>query len=1470
MGKDVKGAGVKERGLLFGLLAVQLGFITPEQLTAAAGEWAVDPSADIGESMVRSRYITEIQKSSIDALLLTKVSSHGGDMKSTLASVDEDVKGSMIPGSEDLTADFERAARRSGHARGGVVVKGPDAGRKKEPPPMGRVDISFGEPEKKEEEDEEDSVDYDFRDAPTVTKMPSAADLIRLKDEERKKDAAGTLIDEEEEEEDDDQTKTISRGVGTLVDEPVPESAAKPETAGGTMVDSPARGPEKTKASSGPAGTLDAREEEEDEPPSSARTEIDGLEIDGWAADDDEEDDDDVIWSDGAELDDRAEDSTIDSQFASLVDTESLTTEHKGRYIIRSEQGRGAIGRVLVVFDQHIGREVALKELLVTSRRAKRKGKQAGEVDEATARFLGEARVTGILEHPGIVPVYEIARRQDGSIYYTMKLVRGETLEEKIEACRTMRDRYALLNSFLDLCQALAYAHSMGVIHRDIKPANVMIGEFGETVVLDWGIAKIKGVQETAKAFTADDINIMMFGSGGHTVAGKPIGTPCYMSPEQAEGALDVIDEKSDVWSLGAVLFELLSGQPPYTGESAWDVVGKVLKDPAPSVREAAPQAAPELCAICDKCLTKDRDKRYKNASRLAADIKNFLDGSRVSAYDYFSTSVDMRVIGRYLMQRWPVVATIGVALFILGIFGGWSFQRIGHERDIAIQTGEDLKTTLTDGYISKRKQAVAEKAWGSAEVYASMILTLRDTMKDRYGVSYYRTMRPLKLKSILSGHKDKVMKVLFSPDGKTLASQSVDGTAKLWEVSTGKLLHSFEGHKAWVSSMAFSPGGRTLATGGRDNALYVWDTYSGRTLQAKEEAHLGWITNVAFSPDGRTIATASRDRTIKIWDAFSGQLLNLLFGHAGDVNCIAFSPDGRFLASGSKDKTVKVWDMETAKLKYDMKGHEGLNEDVFNVAYSPDGQYIASGAFNGVIILWSATTGEMVAKMKEHTMMVNDLTFNERGDKLASAGWDGSVKIWDVPAGVMAHSLEGHGQRVVSVDFSSDGKYLASAGLDGSARLWNPTSGQLLFTLQGHPGSVYDALFSPDSKYLATCGLDANVKLWQVSSSKIDLEEDDNKVTKIAFSPDGSCLASVSEDNRIKIWSPQKGKLQTLAMHTDSIRAISFSPDGRILASAGDDFTVKLWNVRSGKLLRSFDNHVDTVTSVAFNKEGSYLISGSEDKTIKVWDTYLGEMVVNFNAHEGAVTSIKVSPHEGNVFASAGKDGVVKLWDLDKILQKKEGIFIHELKGHKGSVLELAFSPDGITLASAGKDGTAKIWNAAAGKIEHDLKGHRGAVRVIAFSPDGKILATGSSDETVKLWMTDTGRPINEDENQIRHKSWISCLAFSPDGKILATGSWDNTVKLWIAQTGELISSLDEHSDVVNDLAFSPDGSYLATASYDNSIMLWPFDKNVLSGDPKELLETSQLENGLVIEGLDLVPWTPEKPGESDGSSVE
>ena len=652
-----------------------------------------------------------------------------------------------------------------------------------------------------------------------------------------------------------------------------------------------------------------------------------------------------------------------------------------------------------------------------------------------------------------------------------------------------------------------------------------------------------------------------------------------------------------------------------------------------------------------------------------------------------------------------------------------------------------------------------------------------------------------------LSGHQDLVIDVVFSPDGKYLASASEDDTVKLW-TAQGDLVTTMSDHEKNVIDVVFSPDGQFLASASWDKTVKLW-TAQGK-LVANLEGHQNIVRKVVFSPDGKYLASASDDKTVKLWTA-QGKLVANLEGHQNIVRKVVFSPDGKYLASASDDKTVKLWTAQ-GKLVANLEGHQNI---VRKVVFSPDGKYLASASDDKTVKLWTAQ-GKLVANLEGHQGWVTNLVFSPDGKYLVSASDDETVKLWTAQ-GKLVSTLSGYQSNIHEVVFSPDGKYLASAGgtVDKTVKLWNLEK-ELVTTLFGHQGSVNGVMFSPDGKYLASVSGDKTVKLWTAKVELVSTLFGHQGSVDVVFSPDGKYLASANLDKTVKLWNLEGELVTTLSGHQEGVTDVVFSPDGKYFASASFDKTVKLWTAQ-GELVANLEGHQDTVWKVVFSPDGKYLASASFDKTVKLW-TAQGELVANLEGHQGYVDKVVFSS-DSQYLASASYDKTMKLWNL-------EGELITTLSGRQGGVIdEMVFSPDGKYLASAGSDNTVKLWNLE-GELIATLSGHQDNVSDVVFSPDGKYLASASSDNTVKLWNLE-GELI---ATLSGHQDNVSDVVFSPDGKYLASASSDNTVKLWNLE-GELVTTLSGHQKSITDVKFSPDGQYLASASYDKTVKLWNFN---------------------------------------------
>ncbi|MEA5595078.1 eIF2A-related protein [Rivularia sp. UHCC 0363] len=564
-----------------------------------------------------------------------------------------------------------------------------------------------------------------------------------------------------------------------------------------------------------------------------------------------------------------------------------------------------------------------------------------------------------------------------------------------------------------------------------------------------------------------------------------------------------------------------------------------------------------------------------------------------------------------------------------------------------------------------------------------------------------------------LSGHEKVIWAVVFSPDGKTIASASADGTIKLWN-RNGKELNTFKGHNNEIWAVAFSPDSKTIASASVDGTIKLWNQ-NGKELNTLK-GHSDKVYSVQFSPDGKTIASASADGTIKLWNQ-NGKELNTFKGHNNEIWAVAFSPDGKMIASASGDGTIKLWNQNGKKLNT-LKGHE---DKVYSVQFSPDGQKIASASGDKTVKIWNVYGGELNT-FRGHSDKVWQVVFSPDGTKIASASWDSTVNIWNHD-GKLLKTLEGHSDRVRGVAFSPDSKTIASASEDKTVKLWKLNNG-LFQVLKNHNKAVIGVRFSPDGKTIASASDDTTIKIWNQDGSLLStLEGHDAGVLGVDFSPDGKIIASASDDKTIKLWKSNGTWLRDFKGHNKGVWGVAFSPDGQKIASASMDSTIKIWDI-NGKLLKTLQGHSNEVRKVIFSPDGKTIASASLDETVKLWK--VDGTLLHTLPHKDSVFAVSFSP-DGKTIASGGLDNSIKLW-------KVKGQFVKNFKADSDGVRGISFSPDGKIIASAGGDNNIKLWNSN-GILLATLRGHEQGLREVSFSPDGNTIASAGEDKIVILW---------------------------------------------------------------------------------------------------------------------------------------
>lgn len=614
-----------------------------------------------------------------------------------------------------------------------------------------------------------------------------------------------------------------------------------------------------------------------------------------------------------------------------------------------------------------------------------------------------------------------------------------------------------------------------------------------------------------------------------------------------------------------------------------------------------------------------------------------------------------------------------------------------------------------------------------------------------------HRAIQESRIELTLRGHTDVVWSAVYSPDGKKISTASSDGTARIWDATTGKEL-------LIVKSV-------TKGTRPPGDAFEGW----------------GWFWYATFSPDGKYLATADGDGIAHIWDAGTGEELHALKSHRDEIYHIEFSPDGSRLVTVSPDGLAIIWDVLTGEKLLTLSEDSAL----YWVVFSPDGSRIAIANYDdGWVSIWDAVTGERLRTLVHPNIKVESVSYSPDGRRIVTTSNDHIVRIWDANSGKELLTLYGSTSSATNAAYSPDGTRIAAVVQNNQIRIWDADTGQELLTIAGHSLDVLNVAFSPDGDHVVTASRDGTARIWNVSPSRELLTLVNGPVISssgaaLAYSPDGTRLAAAYFDPTAKVWDLATGKqLLSLIGHTEGVSFITYNSDGTRIATASQDGTAKIWDAQSGKELSTLSGHKYAVLGVAFSPDGSRIATASKDETAKVWDAKTGNILFTFD-HTDWVTSVIFSPDGKTIATASGASKTANIWDA--FTGKK----LFSLTGHTDYVGQIVFSPDGTRLATASRDGSAKVWDAISGKELFTLWGHAGTVFSVAFSPDGKTIATASADKTAKLWDALTGKELLT----LHAPDGFTSVAFSPDGLQLAVASRDGTDRIYLLRIEDLIA---------------------------------------------------------------------------------
>ena len=1141
----------------------------------------------------------------------------------------------------------------------------------------------------------------------------------------------------------------------------------------------------------------------------------------------------------------------------SLVDTKDFAQSDNPEYELIKVLGEGGMGIVYDARQTSIDRNVALKMI---------KG-DAATNDKQKAKFLAEVVVTGDLDHPNIVPVYDVGENKQGNLFYSMKKVQGTPWHKAI-ASRSLAENLDILMRTAD---AVGFAHARGIIHRDLKPENIMLGEFGEVLVMDWGLAHpIAGFRK----------------AGSIKISASMGGTPAYMAPEMATGPIEKIGPASDIYLLGAILYEILTGKPPHQQKELMKCLMAAARN------EIAPtEKTGELIDIALKAMATESGDRYP-------DVRSFQGAIR----DYQSHSESVTLSSRAEDDLAGAAKSDDYQDFAKALFGfqeahelwagnkraalGISQARKAYAASARRKGDIDLGLSLLDAanpdhaalhreLIQARQDRVARQKrlvflkraaagllasvfvivsvaalWIRAEQKKAVAEAARATIEaDRAtaaeGLAKAEARRASTAEQVAVGEKVKAEAAAEQEKQAKLQAIIAEKEAvKQREAADAQRMVAVAERKKAEAARALEEQAKIAALQAQKQEAKARQA-AVESAKKEEVAKLAAVEAAMQEAKAKEtaiaaerVAVAEREKAIeaKQKEEYESYISKIGLA-ASQIDKNAFDAARKVLESCQPKLRNWEWGRLMHLCSQSVRAFEAT-VPLDALAVDSEGKRFASGGWNGTTQVWDLETGKVLATLRQGGEYVNAVAFSPDGQFLATGGNDpaGWIQIWEIATGRRTRIIPGHADEVLSLAYSRDGTQLLSSSYDKTARLWDVVTGQEIRKFVGHSWWVWSAAFSSDESQIVTAGHDGTVIVWEIDSDKRSaaFSGHTGPVFSATFSPDGKQVVSAGFDRRVLAWSPDdlrpvdfktlvegtsppSARFREFAGHNDAVKSVGFSPDGQLLVSAGQDNTIRVWDFASGQMVKTFRGHGGKVQAALFLADGKRILSASHDHSIREWSidgnqeirTIQGQVL---DGHSDAVLSAAYSQDQTQV-VTASRDRSARTWDTRT---GQPGLTLAE--GHSYLASTAIFFPGGKRLLTAAVDNTTRVWDVGNGGqvLRLDRSGRSAAA---AISQDGSRIATGADDQSVQIWDATTGRLLNKLQ---AHSSEVTAVAFSLNDQLLATGDTKGHVKLWNLKTNAVAARLDAHSRRISALAFSSDGTRLLTASGDNTVGQW------------------------------------------------